>query len=97
MQHPTPTWSIILPSTIKIFLSVVKLCFGNQNEENYGSGAISREQGHAELSFLYGSLYIDLFYNPTKYHSNISMVGELCSENHLLKNMDQGTELENKD
>ena len=60
-------------------------------KKNYGSGAISRKQGQAELSFLYGSLYIDLFYNPTKYHSNILTVGELCSGNHLLKNLDQGT------
>ena len=38
----------------------------------------------AEFSFLYVTLRIDLFYNPTKYHSNIQTAAELCSGNQLL-------------
>ena len=40
-------------------------------KKKYGSGDINRKRRYAELSFLYATLVIDLFYNPTKYHSNI--------------------------
>ena len=33
MRHSTLTWPIILPSTTKIFVTVVELCSGNQSEE----------------------------------------------------------------
>ena len=37
-----------------------------------GSGDIIRKKRQAGLSFLYPTICIDLFYNPTKYHTNIS-------------------------
>ena len=38
--HSVLTCSIILPSIIKIFLTVTELCSGNENGEEYGSGDI---------------------------------------------------------
>ena len=66
MWHSVLTCSIILPSMIKIFLMVTELCSGNDNEVKYGSGDIIRKRRYAELSFLYATLSVDLFYNPTK-------------------------------
>ena len=60
---------------------VAELYSGNKNEAKYGSRDIIRERRQAVLSFLYATLGIDLFYNPTMYHSNISTVAELFSEN----------------
>ena len=40
-------------------------------EKKYGSGDITRIRRQAELSFLRMTLHTDLFYNPTKNHSNI--------------------------
>ena len=68
MQHSVLTYSINLPSIIKIFLMVTELCSGNENEVKYGSGDIIRKRKHAELSFLYATLRVDLFYKSTKYH-----------------------------
>ena len=41
-------------------------------KKQYGPGDIISKQREAELSFLYIALRVDLCYNPTKYHSNIS-------------------------
>ena len=60
--------AINLPSVIKIFQMVTELCSGNDNEIKYGSGDIIRKRRYAELSFLYETLHVDLFYKPTKYH-----------------------------
>ena len=40
-------------------------------KEKYESGDIIREHRQAELSFLCMTLCTDLFYNPTKSHSDI--------------------------
>ena len=40
-------------------------------KKKYESGDIIRERRQAELPFLCMTLRIDLFYNPTMYHSNI--------------------------
>ena len=40
-------------------------------KQKYGSGDITRKRRQAELSFLCMTLHTDLFYKPTKYHSNI--------------------------
>ena len=57
-----------LPSTIKIFLMVAELRPETKMKKDYGSGDIIRKQSKAELSFLYGTLHTDLFYDSTKYH-----------------------------
>ena len=66
-RHSTLTCYINLPSIIKIFPMVTELCSGNEDEVKYGSGDIIRKRRYAELSFLYVTLRVDLFYNPTKY------------------------------
>ena len=69
-----------------------ELCSGNQSEEKYGSGDITRKPWQAELSFLCMTLHTDLFYNPTKYHPNISNgLRSYAPKTNLKKNMDQGT------
>ena len=39
-----------------------------KEEYMYRSGDIISKQRLAELSFLYTTLHVDLFYNPIKYH-----------------------------
>ena len=50
-----------------------------------------------ELSFLHATLHIDLFYNPTKNHWNISNIAELRSRNENEVKYVSGTYIENKD
>ena len=48
----------------------------------YGSGDTIIQPRQTELSFLYATPRVDLFYNPTMYHYNVFlMVAELCSRN----------------
>ena len=37
-------------------------------KEEYGSGDIISKRRQEELSFLYATLHVDRFYDPTKYH-----------------------------
>ena len=55
-----------------------------QWRKKHGSGDIIRPGRQAELSFLYATLSIDLLYNPTKYHSNISNSCSILLRNQLL-------------
>ena len=55
-------------------------------KEEYGSGDIIRKRRYEELSFLYATLHVDLFYNPTKYHYRVMLQKRQGS-----KHMDQGT------
>ena len=50
-------------------------------KHKYGSGDIIRKRRYAELSFLYATLRVDLFYKPTKYLKIFLMVTKLCSGN----------------
>ena len=67
LRHSMSTCSINLPSIVKIFLMVMELCSGNENEVKYGPGDIISKRKYAELSFLYATRRVDLFYNPIKY------------------------------
>ena len=40
-------------------------------KKKYGSGDIIRIRRRTELSLLYATVRIGLFYKPTKYHSNV--------------------------
>ena len=48
----------------------VELC--SRNELKYESGELIKKWSQAELSLLHATRRIDQFYNPTKYHLNIS-------------------------
>ena len=75
---------IILPCTctIKMFLTVLELCSGNQHEEKYGSRDISRKWRQPELSFLYATFRI-IKILPSIIQI-FRTVAELCSGNQLL-------------
>ena len=41
-------------------------------KKKYGPRDMNRKQRQAELSFMFATLRIDLYYNPVKYHLNVS-------------------------
>ena len=75
------TYSIILPSTIKVFLMVPVLWSRNENEIKIWIRGHTKKRKISRVVILISILRTDLFYDPTKYHLIFQTVVELCSRN----------------